>query len=718
MPPPLTPDDSRRLVRLVNVSSVNLFNRWYYAPVTGAPDDAAATSDDGGDPSQFLETFDDNYHPYHDLILLLLGRAHAVPLQRQNAIRRTHDRLQDRIRQMDQWMRDIDQFSIYQPRGELRPVPTPPVARTLCSKEALVATQEVASLLAAELERIIGAIELFPHYQGILPLFDLSRINEPRCRPVHAPADDNLFANLEDLLDDFLWQRRLGVAWSDPIPPRKRSRHRGAAPPPPPRKRTKIAIMRQSDANTPMPMDTDDNIDEDATDPPNRTYALLSQEEKDAILSVQPCAFFQAALVFTLYNTPTLTPFSMVLTHVNFERAVIDGFFRFDRAQFVGQIQLFQRFLCGPCQIPKCMARLLTVTRKLAVISRLLVHPKVKQAMDRYGSQLQIPVLGRIVDFKHHDLRFLPTPARDSRLRYKTFHLARIKSNMVKMQMLEWMHVEPFGQFKELYFLTTIAETSHALNHFATDHEAHDVVRRAEGLRGSINELASSLGFCRDVDLEGTPLARKTMTNSYHIEFFKQWNRGLAEVLCDQLTTTSTLTTLINLNLNYILFTLDVDISTYCDRVLDAAVTAGALAGCEDLIECYRDVYRQIVADEGHFDATGGRYPSFGLRYHARQPVTHAVLLCLLNRKTGEVQFHNTLPFTASRPNHTEVGLSFTRLWTALGRDRLFSPSDDEVDDFSNVPDVANDEETGGDVLIGVAKGKGGGGCVSLCELL
>lgn len=707
MPPPSTPDDSRRLVRLVNVSSANLFNRWYYTPAVA--DDAAATSDDGGDPSQFLETFDDNYHPYHDLILLLLGRAHAVPLQRQNAIRRTNDRLQDRIRQMDQWMRDIDQFSIYRARGEPPQVPTPPT-RTSCSKEALAATQEVASSLAAELERIIASIEQFPHYQGILPLFDLSKVNERRYGQVPSPADDNLFANLEDLLDDFLWQRRLGLAWGDPVPPRKRSRNR--APAPLPRKRSKMAIVRPCDVNEPTPMDTDDHNE------PNRTYTLLSREEKDAILSVQPCAFFQPALVFSMYSSPTLVPFAMVLTRVDFDRAVIDGFFRFDRLQFVDQLQLFQRFLCGPCQIPKAMARLLTVTRKLAVISKLLVHPKVKQALTKHGSQLQIPILGRIVDFKHHDLRFLPTLARDSRLRYKTFHLARIKSNMVKMQMLEWMHVEPFVQFKELYFLTTIAETCHALQHFETVHEAHDVVRRAEGLRGSVNELVSTLSFCRDVDLDETPLGRRTTTNSYHVEFFKQWNRGLAEVLCDQLTTTNALTTLINLNLNYILFTLDVDISTYCDRVLEAVVAAGAKSGCDDVVECYRDVYRQIVADECHYEATGGRYPSFGLRYHTRQPVTQAVLLCLLNRKTGEVQFHNTLPFSASRPNHTDVGLSFTRLWTALGRDRLFSPSDDEVDDFSNVPDVANDDETGGDVLIGVAKGKGGGGCVSLCELL
>lgn len=701
MPPPTSPDEPRRQIRLINVANILTFNRWYHS--RGSSDDDGGEDDDyPGDPraNSLLNAESDTYLPYQDLVLLLLAHVHPVPLQRQNAIRRSdnrlHDRLSERIRDMERRMRGEDSI------GGSDHGHSPASSR--CSKEALAATMETASEVAEDLLRAMTAIKTLPLYRGLLPIFVMN--NEGRRRPSPS-GEDSLWAGLDDKLDDFLWQRRTGAAWDElRVAVVGRKRNKGGGEKGKKRVKTRPLAMLESDvimATPPPPVSR-----------PFNGYVRLTQAEKDAIVDGQQCGFFREALVFSFGQK---APFTMVLTHVNQKNATLEGVFRFDSLKLCESLLEFHLVLGGAGSAPKSMARLFTVSRKLAVLSKLLRLNPVKSGWKGL-EPIHIPFRGHSVDFKHHDLRFLPTaPKETTRVRYKTFHSARIKNNMVKLQVLEWMHLQPFLQFKELYLVAMLEGHHQSLaSEFVNVQEGQETIRKAEDLRNNLHTLASDLSFYQEGDLCAAGIPQRPVNGSQRIEYLEQWNKWLVEALCDHMTATTSSATIVNITLNYVLFTVEVEISEYINRVMDAVAVAAKDGGYMDEVKPFFAIYDQILLDEHQYSLDDSEL-NFGFRYHLRRPVTHAVILCLLNRKTGEIQCRSTLPFAANRPIHLDMCLAFTRSWTMLGRERMFSPNDEMVDDFVDLDTDDDEVLLPRELVVGYSK-RGSRGSGSVLEMV
>ena len=93
--------------------------------------------------------------------------------------------------------------------------------------------------------------------------------------------------------------------------------------------------------------------------------------------------------------------------------------------------------------------------------------------------------------------------------------------------------------------------------------------------------------------------------------------------ICQNITTKES-NTLINVQLNFILFVLEVDLSKFLDNFMDFI-----FQHCDnnDYINNYRKVYRNILSDE------------------AKESDNYrAILICSIDRKTGAIEIHNTLP--------------------------------------------------------------------------
>lgn len=737
MPPPLTPNGNPRQLRLVTLSnlsdlnSLNLVSQWYYnhPPRLGDDDEYPHEDglisvdddyDDGDDatlpndlslsldiPPLYME-FDEGYQGYQELILLTRARGHlanpllgvlgfgsdaftaehlrhALPLQRQNAIRRTI---------AVPGLSDKNKF--------------------LATTQSRQAVREDAKALSGDLGDIVSLIHLTPGFQGPLPLFVMKH-GRSRCRYGVGSAprstgserpviDECLYSNLEDLLDEFLVLRRTGSLW-DHQPPRRHPRG--------PRKRTTkgvagLASRKRARVGAP------EACSEPATfhpRPGRGVYEELSRDEKEAILNVQYCLYFNASQLYAL-GSDGAPAGRLVMTSVDYDSCKLQALFTFGGSDALSALRRFHEFVAGQRQASKLVARSLTVVRKLNLLQRLLAAPEA--GLDGMAPVV-VPVRGHIVDFKTHDLRFLTPGYKQERVRYRTFQLARMKSTMVKLQLLEWMSLQPFAQFKELYFLLVLHRFHQSVLTMATARVLgpalkHETLFRARGLRNNLPGIVAELTFAPQLDLSQLLFIPKQAA-SPRAQFFDDWNKGLAEALCDQLTCAADPCLLLNIHLNYIMFTLDLDINEYFDRVM--AAVAHAAGRDSEWFAPYRELYQLIAADEALY-ATNGREPTHHLyRYHTRRPVSTTVLLCSLNRKTGEVQVHNTLPFLNNRLSHTETSLGLSRTWTATSRERMFSPNDELVDDLAGLGGDDSDAEpaepdAGSDVLnlVGMVDGR------------
>lgn len=528
--------------------------------------------------------------------------------------------------------------------------------------EFLACANEEAHALFNDIEKVIQQINI----SQISPIFIMTGLKSIRLKK-HVNKD-NLFHNLDDYMDDFLQARLKGDIWK--IKPSKQDKKRKLIKDSPFKSNKKQKLF---DAN---------NHDLIIYDSPkiNNIFQNLANNQKDAILDIQYCSIFTAGSCYSmkLPNSPELLT-DLKFTNVNYFNKSIEGLFNLYGGSSKGlfdKIILFKKFLLGNFNysqqhLPKhnSLFRKINILQRLCRDSNILSH----LATTDTSHKINLSCVGSMIDFKNNDLRFLLKLYKSDRQRIKSFHSSRLKANGVRVQLYEWMKLEPFVQFKQSFFLTYLNRLHLNLKNFpdskAPDFIKQETIHRAKVFKSSISELTKGFGidFPASHEQDCLPSASKRDCDF----FLDDWKKSLAERLSDQLTDSTT--TLLNIQLNYILFTMEMDLPDFLEQSIQFILNS-----CSDKehIAKYKKIYHSVLQDEAKFEKGYLDPHKFQLKQFKQ-----AIILCSLNRKTGEMQIHNTLPFLNSR------NLSPLKSDYILSRRRGIFPTPDEdslINDFES----------------------------------
>ncbi|KAG5416780.1 hypothetical protein I9W82_005510 [Candida metapsilosis] len=430
---------------------------------------------------------------------------------------------------------------------------------------------------------------------------------------LHKPFSVRYFASLKNhmqgcsldgkcgdlMMDEFLWKRVNKMLFLEKILP----------PPPPPS--TKKRTISEKGPSKYKRQKTNHRVEKNSNDfsiPPGYPYLNI---DKHKLLDGLCSSCFQSGSHYRASLDSCSGPNFCDIKFTNVGSNV-EGVFCLEPEgnnleSLLLKLQNFAKFFCGmsndACQLPDNEI----LIRKLNVLDRLSVDDKVHFNKLNVCSKL-VPFGGRVVDFKTNDLRFLNS---------EKPHSARFKSNKVKVQLTEWMKINPFIQFKQTFFHDFLQHLDQDLKHFSEIKSRKS--RKTEALhltkvfKSSIPEITKNY-FSPVSDKIG-----KRRIRGGNDIFIEDWERNLVSKLVD-IITKEDCDTLINLQLNYTLFTLEVDISKYLDTFINTILDHGE----GEYIESYRKVYNNILKDETED--------------------IKAILLCSINKKTGKLEIHNTFP--------------------------------------------------------------------------
>lgn len=372
----------------------------------------------------------------------------------------------------------------------------------------------------------------------------------------------------------------------------------------------------------------------------------LSYTQKHSIMDVTFSSFLTSGSSFTLnYNFFNLgTPLDLVFSEVDYKRKSLQGVFSItpimeDRntdelAQLVSQINSYQAFFLGINPETLSSPRDKLVTKQLKIIRsleddyrRIKIENNVegKTHAKTRVKPFVIPVTGKIIDFKNNDLRFLPSIKDTKQLPMRCLHLARTKSNRVRLQLLEWMKIQPFVQFEESFFLDQLNKANVNLKDFKnqSSNVQKETIDLARGLRNSMYDLTKFFNFVVSSDIpipliENERFKRQMSFTEYKKTFFLQdWEKRLTDKLVKFVTCQDQC--LLNIQLNYILLTLTIDICEFLNNHIEFKLNFVP----DELKSKYRKQLNKCR-----------RYPMTDTK--------KTILLCSLDRKTGHIEIQNT----------------------------------------------------------------------------
>lgn len=537
---------------------------------------------------------------------------------------------------------------------------------------------EEANKLYIEIDNIINQIDLNCQLSPIFIMTDLKTIKLKKDL-----NKDILFHNLDDYMDDFLKSRLRGDLWCRNLRKGRKKRKFSNKDNVQFKSNKKQKIFTKHDSG---------NDDLVVNDVPkfDKLFQNLANEQKDAILDIQYCSLFTAGSCFsmTLPNSSQLLS-DLKLINVDYSNKSIEALFNLfgdSPKDLFDKITQFKIFLLG--NFNSCHQNLPknnSLFRKINILDRLCHDSKIFQNMtllnDKNDSyKINLASYGSMIDFKKYDLRFLLKLYKIDKQKIKTFHSSRLKANSVRIQLSEWMKLQPFVQFKQSFFLTYLNRLHLNLKKFSESKAPafikQETIHRAKVFKSNIYELTKDFGIANDnfkpKEQDTLPSLSKRDNNF----FMDDWKKSLAEKLSDQLTNSTT--TLLNIQLNYILFTLELDLSNFLSQSIEFI-----LKQCQKVdqnhISKYSKIYNSVLADEARFGKSFLNSPR-DQKLSPKQ-FKQAIILCSLNRKTGEIQIHNTLPFLNSR------NLSPLKSDYILSRRRGMFPTPDEdslVNDFES----------------------------------
>lgn len=461
-----------------------------------------------------------------------------------------------------------------------------------------------AKLLQKEIHSVLETIERARNESSLFP----SNLHKPFSTRYFSSLQDHMQGCLLDgntsadqMMDDFLWKRvnkmlflRKQVAPSQP-------------PPQSSKKRTKRYDGPSSKRQKTNPTENPDLLELNVASYP---YTHI---DKNILVDGLHSSYFQSGSSYRInLDCPEPNICDIKFGNVN---SIIDGVFNIEPAGSLESLLLklhnFAKFFCGMSNNSYQLPKNKILIRKLNVLDRISVDDNVCFKKLNVNT-IHVPFTGKVVDFKTNDLRFLNLAKPLS---------ARFNSNKVKVQLSEWMKINPFVQFRETFFHNFLQHLEQDLSHFSEigirKSKKKEALHLTKEFKSNLSEITKDFGYLKD-----TPISEcndKRRCRRHNDIFVEDWERNLALKLAE-VVTKEDCETLINLQLNYALFTIEVDISKYLDTFFNAILlhTEG------DYIDNYKKVYNNILKDEA-------------------ESIT-AVLLCSINKQTGKLEAHNTFP--------------------------------------------------------------------------
>ena len=293
------------------------------------------------------------------------------------------------------------------------------------------------------------------------------------------------------------------------------------------------------------------------------------------------------------------------------------------------RIWSFATFICGLSR-SRVLPKHPRLTQKLDLLEILLedANLEYRHSGEQILRGISVPFNADIVDFKNHDLRF-----------YQSYNgnTARQSSSCSKVcqQLLDWMTISPFSLFKEGYFIDTLTKLESDLANFA-NFDAR-ITKKSKALYSAIQFKSNLYELTKDFDFhilattEGdTNSNHNRVGRNYSTLFLDDWEEKLSNELIDQMTRNDC-KTIANIQLNYVLLKLRVDLDLAADTLISHLLCHGSSPS----IEHYRRLYGEILTDESLKD----------------ELPLNAHFLCSIHKKTGHLEIRNTFPEFFGSPN-------------------------------------------------------------------
>ena len=456
-------------------------------------------------------------------------------------------------------------------------------------------------------------------------------------------AKDSLLSNLESTMDDFLQKRKTGKLWSEERPEKPLSRC-------PHKRKLSNTTSKKNKRQRLSALGSEEDCT--SISPSNFDINNLTYERKYSIMDIPYSSFLRPGASFSLGSSlkPEDTnglPMDLIFSLVDYKNAILEGGFSVAPktskqepmtlvSQFLDSHNCYQDFFLGTIKDGRKETNL-----QIKLLRKLDLEIQEMGEFRRPVRPFTVPFSGRIVDFKHNDLRFLSNAKVFNNVRSRNFHLARAKSARVRYQLLEWMKIQPFNRFEEYFFKTHLKLLRRKLRmktfQCLTDGEQKEVLEFADGMCCNIFQLSKHLDFLRRGNLEFSLLERQKKNSETSIVHDKscflheKWESKLVRKLSEFFTCQSTC--LLHTQTNYIFFTLLIDTEEYLEKCILYKLNLLP----KEKKERYLNEFEQI-------------------RHAASMCNPKIILLCSLNRKEGTIEIKNTSRFlgvhTADRSTH------------------------------------------------------------------
>lgn len=552
--------------------------------------------------------------------------------------------------------------------------------------------EEEIRRLYIDLDLTMTLIRQVQGYPGMSPLFTYHSLHRT-ISDRHNKRD--LLSNLDSTMDDFLLESLSEKLWlsgnkpdySQPSTPgeivgkRKRKWPQGSSS-----SREKVSKKKRTT-----------KIEESCAlqSPFESVYSdallgNLSHEQKHMIMNITFSSFLKSGSTFTLENESLSKECSssieLVLSSVDYDTRELHGFFSLllGSDQHKGTksksglhiLLAYERYFLGLVsrkeeeENDKYVAQRLKLLKKL---DREIDKLKVRDEID--VGNFSIPVKGKLIDFKHNDLRFLPKIEVTNNVPRRSLHLARAKSNRVRIQFMEWMKIDPFSQFEITYFLQSLGKAKKSLETYKTQSpsEQKETTDLARGLRNDMYDITRNITFINKSNIslpliEEQRASRNMAFTKYKRTFFIQdWEKKLTDKITKFLTCQEGC--LLNIHLNYILFTMTLDIRQVLKNSFESKLRCLPDSIQKKFLLQYMKLAKCLLGDNDE-----------------------VVLLCSINRKTGEIQIQNTRPYLEYKQVYLYIMYNNLR-FEGFQSDDVISLHRIFGDDATNPENSGNDSE-------------------------
>ncbi|CAK9436384.1 uncharacterized protein LODBEIA_P09420 [Lodderomyces beijingensis] len=495
-----------------------------------------------------------------------------------------------------------------------------------------------ASQLQKEIDALLQDLKHAGRFKDKSQLFDRSFSSVSRTSSTFFPCfaeltqiADGVGADVDGMMDTALrnkYTRRPSKKGNSPSSSSSFS-HSSLPPPPPPvnsKRRASNAIEHESKKQK---LATSSNPSTDAYVHDARCFNNpYSESDMDAIATGGSNINFRAGSSYVLHidglksnasqcedHEKYLLQFSEVGSEIAGEFKIMMNGGKVDGV--IPKLYRFADFICGMSN-PRYMAKHKQLNRKLNFLEVLMKNSKLDH-LDPRVCFLSVPFSGGNIDFKTRDIRFQDHEKGKN-------SSSRVNTSRVNLQLSEWMKINPFFQFKKVFFCHFLASLNEDLKGFSNTQVKR--ARKSEALhltrefKANLLELTKDFDFGQDSKIFQTTGISGRFGSKHSELFLDDWERNLSHKLVQSLTREDH-STIFNIQLNYSLFTLEVDVSAFADSFIRFILTHTSQ---ESRIMFEREI-ESLSRDESDDEEK-----------------VRATLICSITKNSGKLEIHNTFP--------------------------------------------------------------------------